>query len=181
MKTIAYINGEITAVQYEELLKKKVTSILIDIPGEKNDGDQVGVSLDFILANLEAGDELIIYDLSNLYRTLSELAIFFKKAEEKRVKLTILNKEDVFASMTDKEFISFIFDLNEENRKVHQDQKSKLDKSNKNVGRPKLSKENIQKIRRLRLEKKLSLRETAELCGVSIGTVYKYTNQESLV
>lgn len=180
MKTLAYVNGEISVEQYRELLTKNVTSILIDLPGEDEE-NQISNSLNSILMNLERGDELIIYDLTNLHRTLSELSTFFKKIKEKEINLTILNKEEIFGIMTDAEFVEFIFDLNEENKKISKEQRDKTINKTKNVGRPKMSEENIKKIRRLRLEKKLSLKETAELCGVSVGTVYKYTNQESLV
>ncbi|MBP2966657.1 recombinase family protein, partial [Acinetobacter baumannii] len=134
-------------------------------------------SLESIMESLSAGDQVIIYDLTNLYRTLSELASIFRQAKQKEIKLIILNKEEIFNNMTDEEFIEFIFDLNEENKRVTIERKKRSSKGVNNVGRPKLSKESIEKIRHLRLEKNYSLRDTAELCGVSIGTVHKYADK----
>ena len=176
MNTLAYINGEVTTERYNELLQKNVTKILIDVPRGKPNDEEVTDSLDYIVKNLNAGDQLIIYDLSNLHRTLSELSKFFIQVKEKEIDLIILNKEEIFNSMTDKEFVDFIFDLNEENQRVIQEKVKKSIKNPQAVGRPKLSEENIKRIRHLRLDKHYTLKDTAELCGVSVGTVYKYAD-----
>lgn len=36
MNTLAYINGDITTEQYQDLINQNVTSILIDVPREEN-------------------------------------------------------------------------------------------------------------------------------------------------
>lgn len=177
MNTLAYINGDITTEQYQDLLKQNVTSILIDVPNGNDNGEQISQSLETIIASMSAGDRVIIYDLSNLNRTLSELSKFFRQAREKDIELIILNKEEIFNSMTDGEFIDFIFDLNEENYRVSIEKKNQVKETSKSAGRPKLSQENIKKIRHLRLEKNYTLRDTAELCGVSVGTVHKYADR----
>lgn len=176
MNTLAYINGEVTSEQYEELLKMNVTQVLIDVPKEKPNGEQVTHSLEQIVMNLERGDKFIIYDLSNLDRTLSELTSFFKQVKEKGICLEILNKEEIFNSMSDDDFMEFILDLNDENQRVAKEKAKASVKSSKNVGRPKLSEESIKKIRYLRIDKAYTLKDTAKLCGVSVGTVYKYAD-----
>lgn len=177
MNTLAYINGDITTEQYQDLINQNVTSILIDVPREENNEKVIDKSLKTIIESLRPGDKLIIYDLTNLYQTLSELALFFKQAKEKEIELVILNKEEIFNSMTDKDFMEFIHDLNEENHRVVQKKIERSKKTSKSVGRPKLSQENIKRIRHLRLEKKYTLSDTAELCGVSVGTVHKYADR----
>ena len=87
MNTLAYINGEVTTERYNELLEKNVTKILIDVPRGKPNDEEVTDSLDYIVKNLSAGDQLIIYDLSNLHRTLSELSKFFIQVKEKEIDL----------------------------------------------------------------------------------------------
>ena len=176
MKTLAYINGEMTTERFQELEKQQVSKIIIDIPNDNRDGKQTTESLNYILELLVAGDRLIVINLSNLNRTLTELAIFFKKIQEKQIKLVILNKDDVFSSMTDSDFFNFIIDLHEENKSVIRE-KTKIT-TDKKQGRPKLSQEKIERIRWLRLKKKYPLREVAKLCDVSVGTVYKYCDQQ---
>ena len=176
MNTLAYINGSITTEQYEELLKKDVTSILIDVPRGDRSGQQIARSLKQIVNDLTAGDQLIIYDLSNLYRTLSELAVFFRELKEKRIDLVILKKDEIFSSMTQDDFMNFIFDVNYESQEVIKEKKIRADKHSKKAGRPKVEQDNIDKMRHLRLDKHYTLKDTAELCGVSVGTVYKYAD-----
>lgn len=176
MNTLAYINGNITTEQYEELLKKNVTSILIDVPRGDRSGQQIARSLKQVVNDLTAGDQLIIYDLSNLYRTLSELASFFRELKEKSIDLVILKKEEVFSSMTQDDFMNFIFDINNENQEVIKEKKIMSDRHAKKAGRPKVEQDNIDKMRHLRLDKHYTLKDTAELCGVSVGTVYKYAD-----
>ena len=176
MHTLAYINGDITTEQYRDLIKKNVTSILIDVPSGDRSGENISRSLNHIVEDLTFGDRLIVYSLSNLYRTLSELATFFKKIKEKSIDLIILNKEEIFNSLTSEEFMEFIFDINNENQSVVRDKKIKSDVYSKKAGRPKTGQDNIQKMRHLRLDKNYTLKDTAELCGVSVGTVYKYAD-----
>lgn len=179
MNTLAYINGDITTEQYQGLLKQNVTSILIDVPQVESNKEQKTNSLELVIDSLSAGDQVIIYNLTNLCCTLSELASIFERAKQKKINLVILNKDEIFNNMTSNEFMDFIFDLNEENRRVIKEKKQRMARNGKNIGRPKLSQENIEKIRYLRLEKKYSLRDTAELCGVSVGTVHKYADRAS--
>lgn len=178
MTRLAYINGEITTSKFRELKKKEVTKILIDIPINKSNGEQVTNSLDDILNILVSGDQLIIDDLASLKRTLTELALFLKEIEQKNIDLIILNKDRIFDAMTDSEFFSFIKDTHNENQAVLNEKAKQVRKISKSAGRPKLSQEKIDQIRDLRLEKKCTLKETAKICNVSIGTVHKYADSQ---
>ena len=178
LNTVAYIHGEFTKEQFKELEEKEVTSIFIDVPRQDQSIDQTGESLDKIVRSLSSGDKLIIHDLTTLNRTLNELAIFLKTMKDKNIDLVILNKEEEFNSLTDSEFLGFIVDLYKENQKLVKEKTKKSTTKSQNVGRPKLSQKKINKIRDLRLNKKFTLQDTAKLCGVSAGTVYKYADSQ---
>ena len=62
MNTLAYINGDITTEQYQDLINQNVTSILIDVPREENNEKVIDKSLKTIIESLRPGDKLIIYD-----------------------------------------------------------------------------------------------------------------------
>lgn len=176
MNILGYFKGNITKEQYKEFKKNDVGSLLIDFPDcEEN---SIDILSDEMFLCLSEGDKLIIYNLINLGKTLVELALFLKKLKDKNIELVILVKDELFDSMTDSEFFQFIFDLYEENQKIVKNKIEDSRRHRKNIGRPKVSEETIEKIRELRIEKHYSLQSTANLCDVSIGTVYKYADNQ---
>lgn len=178
MRIFGYINGNVTKEQYQEFKKMKVTTLLIDMPmvGEGH----TERSIDIFLKHFRMGDKLIVFNLTNLEKTLTELALFLKRLKEKEIELVVLDKDELFESMTAYEFFDFIVDLHEENQKVLKEKASIAHKNKRNIGRPKVSEEVIERIRYLRIEKNYTLQDTAELCDVSLGTVYKYADSQEM-
>ena len=175
MTILGYFNGNLTEEQRLAFEEKNVTSFLIDLSDE--DETTFKGSLDQMVNYLSSGDQLVIYNLSNLKRTLAEVATLLTVLKNADVELVVLNKEELFNSMTDSEFFEFIIDLYEENQKVIQEKTRISQKNKRNVGRPRISQRKIEQIRHLRLEKKYTLQEVSKICDVSLGTVYKYTEQ----
>lgn len=176
MGIFGYINGNVTKEQYQEFNEKNITTLLIDMPNIGKGHNRK--SIDSLLTHLKTGDKLVVYNLNNLEKTLTELALFLKSLKEKEIELIIIDKEELFESMTSYEFFDFIVDLHEENQKVLREKANVAQKSKRNIGRPKVSQETIDRIRHLRIEKNYTLQDTAELCDVSLGTVYKYADSQ---
>lgn len=177
MNIYGYVNGDMTKELYKEFMNNNVTTLIIETQ-EVNQSNHSAI-LEALITGLSKGDKLVIYNFSNLKKTLSELAIFLKSLGEKEIELVILNKDELFNTMTDAEFFEFIIDLYEENRRVVQEKSRQTERKNRNVGRPRISEETIERIRYLRIEKNYSLEDTAELCDVSLGTVYKYADNRA--
>lgn len=176
MNIYGYVNGDMTKELYNEFREHKVTTLVIET--QEVEQGEAQTTLDALVTGLTKGDKLIIFNLSNLKKTLSELAIFFKTLDEREVELVILNKDELFNTMTDAEFFEFIIDLYEENRRVVQEKSKLSERKNRNVGRPRVSEETIERIRHLRIQKNYSLQDTAKICEVSLGTVYKYADTQ---
>ncbi len=176
MNIYGYVNGDMTKDLYKEFRDHDVTTLVIETR-EVNQGENQP-TLDALLTGMSKGDKLIIYNLSNLKKTLSELAVFLKTLKERSVELVILNKDELFNTMTDAEFFAFIIDLYEENKRVVQEKSKRSERKNRNIGRPSVSKETIERIRQLRIHENYSLQDTAKMCEVSLGTVYKYADTQ---
>ena len=177
MTVCGYINGNLTKELYKEFVAHGATTLVIETE-EVNESDGQTI-LDALINGLSEGDQLIIYNVSNLKKTLFELAIFFKILIDRDVELVILNKDELFNTMTDTEFFEFIIDLCEENKRVVQEKTKIAERKNRQVGRPRVSDETIEKIRYLRTQKNYTLQDTAKICDVSLGTVYKYTDAQN--
>ena len=102
---------------------------------------------------LRRGDELIVYELKSLGKSITQLATFF-------------NLVDELAEME-----SFI--ISERTTKGIQNAR----RSGRVGGRPKISEEKIEEIRYLYHNQSYTLRKIAEECNVSLGTAYKYIQE----
>jgi DNA invertase Pin-like site-specific DNA recombinase len=120
--------------------------------------------------SLRRGDELIVYELKSLGKSITQLATFFNFLEKKEVKLIIISKNfnlvDELAEME-----SFI--ISERTTKGIQNAR----RNGRVGGRPKISEEKIEEIRYLYHNQSYTLRKIAEECNVSLGTAYKYIQE----
>lgn len=172
MTTFGYINGELTESILEAFKKENVNKLLVN--GTNGLEEDTIEFLNEIIKKLSHSDKLVIYDFSNLKLTLTELTSFFRSLKEKKVDLKIINKDEAFSTMTDSEFIEFIEDLSRENQEVLKKRAKVSSNRSKRSGRPKISQETIDRMNYLRYEKNYTLKDIAVICGVSIGTAYKY-------
>ncbi|MBO0428306.1 recombinase family protein [Vagococcus fluvialis] len=133
------------------------------------------------LMSLKSGDELVIYELKSLGKTIIQLASFLNHLNEKGVKLTIIKKEEPFNSLTEDQFYQIIFDLAEIDSVAISERTTRGIKTAKEGGRiggrPKISDSQIQLIKHLYHKQSYTLREIVDKCDVSLGTVYKYIHE----
>lgn len=74
---------------------------------------------------LKSGDKVVIYELKSLGKTVIQLATFIEKLTKKNIRLTIIKKEPFMAELTDKEFLSILYELAEMNSFVISERTSK--------------------------------------------------------
>ena len=127
---------------------------------------------------LHPGDELVVYELKSLGKTVVQLATFLSDLNKQRIKLTLIKKEDFMSFMDEEKWTTLLFDLAEIDSYVICERTTKGIQAAKSKGRiggrPKVSDVKVEKIRYLHKKNGCTLREIAEECDVSLGTAYKY-------
>lgn len=128
--------------------------------------------------SLKKGQELVVYELKSLGKSITQLATFFLYLNEKDVKLTIISKDYDSMMIPDDQFFDLIAELAEMESFIISERTTKgiqIAKRRGRVGgRPKISEEKVEEIRYLYHNQSYTLREIAEKCNVSLGTAYKY-------
>ena len=129
-------------------------------------------------SGLKKGDELVVYELKSLGKSITQLANFFMFLDKKGVKLTFISKCKNYPEVTNKQFIDLIIELADMESFIISDRTTKgiqiARRSGRIGGRPRISEEKIKEIRYLYHHKSYTLRKIAEECDVSLGTAYKY-------
>lgn len=127
---------------------------------------------------LQKGDELVVYELKSLGKTITQLAHFFSFLEKKNIKLTIIDKDSEFHKINDHQFYDLVTEIADMESFIISERTSrgiqKARRSGRIGGRPKVSEETIEEIRYLYHNQSYTLRKIAEKCDVSLGTAYKY-------
>lgn len=152
--------------QIEELRNSGIKQIIVD--SEEID-------------ELRKGDELVVYELKSLGKSVAQLPSFFDYLEEKKVKLIILRKGEPFNDIPEHQYFEILTDLAETESFIISDRTTKgirsARRSGRVGGRPRISKETIDKIKYLYHDQAFTLREISEKCDVSLGTAYKYIHK----
>lgn len=127
---------------------------------------------------LKPGDQLVVYELCCLGKTITQLAELLDVLSERKIELVILDKTN-FSKDVDHQLVMELIQKIAMSEKMLIRQRTKkglaeAKKKGKVGGRPKISEETIKKIYFLYHNDSLTLREVAEKCDVSLGTAYKY-------
>lgn len=122
---------------------------------------------------LTRGSNLYFYDYESLNLTLTEFKTLYNYLMDKEIKIQFLKEDQTFLpclvelSITDAKIRSArVVDAINERRKA-----------GVVLGRPKVESKIQKKIYDLYVVQQLPMREVAEACDVSLGTVYKYVHQ----
>ncbi|MGL4642974.1 MAG: recombinase family protein [Vagococcus fluvialis] len=133
------------------------------------------------LNSLKRGDELVIYELKSLGKSITQLAKFLVYLDKKDVKLTIISKNYDYDEISNRQMFNLIAELADMESFVISDRTTKgiknARRSGRIGGRPKISDETIEKIQHLYHNQSYTLRKIAEECNVSLGTAYKYIQE----
>ncbi len=170
MERIGYVfsslNYMYTEKQITMIKNKGITKIIVDEEG---------------LNNLKKGDELVIYELKSLGKSITQLASFFTYLDKKGIKLTIISKTNECSEVSNKQMFNLITELADMETFIISERTTKgIQKARRKGrigGRPKISEEKIEKIKYLYHNQSYTLRKIAEECNVSLGTAYKYIQE----
>lgn len=157
-----YVNKKRNNVESENLEGYDV--VLLGALNEKNN---------FSKLLLELGDdkELFVWNYESLDLNLLAVKRLLDGLTEKGITLKFIAEKE--------SFLEHLMDICEREKKyLARRTKSGLKKAREKGnfgGRPRVTEEVVEKVRHLYFEKKLTYREIAAECNVSIGTVHKYS------
>lgn len=134
-----------------------------------------------IVATLESGDQLVIYELRCLGKSIIQLADFLAELNEKGIQLIVVKKGDAYGDVTDSAYVEMILRIAEMEKLIIRERTTKglqeARRKGRVGGRPKISQETIEQIRFLYNNNRYTLRQIAEECNISLGTAYKYVQE----
>ena len=156
--------------QYEHILEYDVTAVFIE------DGNS---QLTNLMDLCEKGDSIIVYHTSVFNRNFNQYVKLINQLLEKEIEL--ISVRENLNTHKDQAYYRFIQNLAEMEYLVKKNQilrgLDKAKEAGRIGGRPSISLNVQQQITKLYVEQKMPMREIAEVCGVSLGTVHKYTNE----
>lgn len=136
-----------------------------------------------LLEQLKENDTLVIYKLSVLELKKDDMIKFMMKILSLTVSLVIVEDEIDTREINHSQFIHDSLILMEAETETFKHlTKRRLEIAQENgviLGRPQISDNLIESIRFYRESQKMSIRQIAEKCQVSIGTVHKYITNMS--
>ncbi|WP_170167966.1 recombinase family protein [Vagococcus penaei] len=184
MKKIGYINNNGSDI-YEKEQLNALTTYNVDNITATLDGEEIVLNDDIVLSEvigeLETGDELVVYELRSIGKSIIQLADFLEDLKTRGIKLVVLNKGEVYSGIDDTAYLEMILKIAEMEKVIIRERTTKgLQEARKNGrvgGRPKISQETIDQIRFLYNNNRYTLRQIAEECNISLGTAYKYVQE----
>lgn len=131
-----------------------------------------------LLNRFKKNDTLVLYKLSVLELKQAELVSFIERLEKLDMRLIIeSNRIDTSESNRTNFFSDCKLIIQTQSEITRYLTKRSLEQAHEKgvvLGRPKLAIDTVETIRYFRENKKMSIREIAQKCNVSIGTVHKY-------
>lgn len=172
---IGYINQWFTNYSVEEQFTFFQSKGIIPwVESEERGSDGVENVLDI----LNEEDILYVYQLESLGLTMGQLRTFLEKCAHKKIRFISVQDDLQIYDYATSEFIHILHVVVETDKKVKHNKLMKgMEEAKENgqvLGRPKLSEEKIQLIQQLFVEKRMSQRQIAQICHVSLGAVNKY-------
>ncbi|KAF1304367.1 recombinase family protein [Candidatus Enterococcus willemsii] len=136
------------------------------------------VTLETVLAEMQAGDVIVVDQLQRLGKSTRQLAEWMMILEERQLNLVCLNEQIDTREAAGKLYFQWMNHMATMERALLKERTlvglNKARQQGKIGGRPKIDPKTVAKIRFLFFEKKESIQTIATLCQVSIGTCYKY-------
>lgn len=150
-------------------------------PAAQDSGSLPHKELDMLLDKVTAGDQIVIYQLVCLGKSVIQLADLLVELKEKEVALKILKKDPVLAQLDEDVYLYMLEKIAQMEKTIIRERTSRgLEEARRHGrigGRPKISQETVERIRFLYHNNKYTLRQIAEECNISLGTAYKYIQE----
>ncbi len=184
MKTIGYVYASSEESYVKEQIEglKSVNIETVTVEEELNEGiSQNDDVLKEIVATLNSGDELVVYELRCLGKSIIQLAEFLAELKEKNIQLVVVKKGTAYSDIADGPYVEMILKIAEMEKMIIRERTTKglqeARRKGRVGGRPKISEETIEQIRFLYNNNRYTLRQIAEECNISLGTAYKYVQE----
>lgn len=184
MKKIGYVYASSEESYVKEQIEglKSINIETVTVEEELNEGvTQNDDVLKEVVATLNSGDELIVYELRCLGKSIIQLAEFLSDLKEKGIQLVVVKKGAAYSDIDDSPYVEMILKIAEMEKKIIRERTTKglqeARRKGRVGGRPKISEETIEQIRFLYNNNRYTLRQIAEECNISLGTAYKYVQE----
>ena len=184
MKTIGYVYASSEENYVKEQIEglKSVNIETVTVEEEMNEGiSQNDDVLKEIVATLGSGDELVVYELRCLGKSIIQLAEFLAELKEKNIQFVVVKKGAAYSDIDDAPYVEMILKIAEMEKMIIRERTTKglqeARRKGRVGGRPKISEETIEQIRFLYKNNLYTLRQIAEECNISLGTAYKYVQE----
>ena len=184
MKTIGYVYASSEESYVKEQIEglKSVNIETVTVEEELNEGiSQNDDVLKEIVATLNSGDELVVYELRCLGKSIIQLAEFLAELKEKNIQLVVVKKGAAYSDIADGPYVEMILKIADMEKMIIRERTTKglqeARRKGRVGGRPKISEETIEQIRFLYNNNRYTLRQIAEECNISLGTAYKYVQE----
>lgn len=165
---------EETSVQINQLMALDCDDLFIEKADLTEDKE-----LCALLNQISDGDTIIVPSLLSFGKSVNELYEIVSKITLRHAKLIGIKEElDTESTYTFYQIYTIIHSINKEvaSEKIKQALEEKK-MGGQQLGRPTIDQKTVEAIKYLRQNKKLRLREIAEICDVSVGTAYKYSEE----
>lgn len=134
-----------------------------------------------LVSQLKPGDTVVVASLQVFAKTIKELGELFETFDQQEIRL-ISVRDDVDTQASEGlSFYQITQLLGREEDAYHRQKMvqriAEARQAGQMIGRPTVSDEVKERIQQLYLTHKLPLREIANECGVSLGTVHKYVHE----
>lgn len=157
----------------------KTVSVEKEKSGEVVQND---TTLTSVVETLESGDELVVYELRCLGKSIIQLAEFLTELKGKGAQLVVLKKGSAYSAIDDSAYVEMVLRIAEMEKSIIRERTTKglqeARRKGRVGGRPKISQETIDQIRFLYNNNRYTLRQIAEECNISLGTAYKYVQEK---
>lgn len=127
-------------------------------------------------------EELFFQSLVELRLQISQMLPILEKATERSVRVSFIDKGHL-SQLTDQEYMQILLGVSRQEKEIRsictKESIARVRREGTVIGRPSISDETIKEIKLLCHKHGKSIREVSAICGVSIGTVHKYSKKIS--
>lgn len=168
---VGYTTDSVAAISLREVCQE----VKLIKPEESN----AACFLGFISKNEE--NEIVIFSLNDLNLQLIQLLPGLRLLHEQKKTIHMLEK-DILGELSDKAATSALYQMAVMEEEIMRSRTMEgIENARKKgliAGRPKINEKVVEKIRGLYATRQKTIREIAEICGVSVGTAYKYATED---
>ncbi|MGX6980180.1 recombinase family protein [Vagococcus elongatus] len=170
-----YLDAQLTSLKAygvdEIVLEKEVEEA-----GKNHQG------LEILVEKLCSDDRLVVLHLVSIGKSIIQLADLLHELENKGAQLVVIEKSEELVDLSDKELAAIIRRFAMMEKIIIRERTSRglevARRKGRIGGRPKISQETVERIQFLYNNNKYTLRQIAEECNISLGTAYKYTQDQ---